>query len=159
MSHTIFSSADISVSQYPFDRITDLRMIKQVNDHAKLTVTGIMSEDVLDKYVEQVEADEILQVTVKDKDRTLPLFQGVITNMSVQAIRDVRSITIEAHSASVKMDIRKESRSYQDEQMTYNQLFRNMLKAYPASDLIDEATGGKAIGSLLVQYQETDGFL
>lgn len=72
MSHTIFSSADISVSQYPFDRITDLRMVKQVNDHAKLTVTGIVSEDVLDKYVEQVEADEVLQVTVKDKDRTIP---------------------------------------------------------------------------------------
>ncbi|WP_334073513.1 MULTISPECIES: phage baseplate assembly protein V [Paenibacillus] len=160
MNQTIISSADISVSQYPFDRITDLRMVKQVNDHAKLSVTGIVSEEVLDKYVEQVEADEVLQVTVKDKDRTIYLFQGIITNMSVQAIRDVRSITIEAHSSSVGMDIRKESRSFQDEHMTYNQLFRNILKAYPASDLIDEATDGKAIGSLLVQYQETDwGFM
>ncbi|GIO31566.1 MULTISPECIES: contractile injection system protein, VgrG/Pvc8 family [Paenibacillus] len=156
MSQTIYSSADISVSHYRFERITDLRLVKQVGEHVKLSVSGVVSEEMLDKYVEQVEADDTIRVTVRDKDKVITLFQGVITNMSVQAVRDVRTMTIEAHSSTITMDFRKESRSFQNEHMPYSQLFKRVMASYPKSDMIDEASQGKNIGGLIVQYQETD---
>lgn len=156
MSQTIYSSADIKVSHYQFERITELQLVKEMNDHVKLSISGIVSDKMLDKYVEQVEADDTIQVTLQGKERTIHLFHGVITNMSVQAVRDVRSITIEAHSSTIKLDVRKESRSFQNQSMTYGNLFKRVMSSYSKSDVIDEATNGKSIGSLLVQYQETD---
>ncbi|RRJ63176.1 phage tail protein [Paenibacillus oralis] len=156
MSEAVYTSAHIVVSHYKFERITELVIHKLMNDHGKLLLSGIISEDLKDKYIEQAEASDTIQVAVQDQDKPVPLFYGVITNISVQATRGVRSITIEAHSLSALMDIRKQTRSFQNKTLTYKSLFHRLIASYPDSDLIDEASQGKTIGGLLVQYQETD---
>ncbi|WP_019637149.1 phage baseplate assembly protein V [Paenibacillus fonticola] len=156
MSEIIYTSANIIVSNYKFERITELVIEKQVNEHAKLKLSGIISEDMQDKYIEQANASDTIRVAVQDKDKAIPLFHGVITNISVQAARGVRSIAIEAHSLSILMDIRKETGSVQNKELPYKSLFHRIIANYPDSDVIDEASQGKKTGGLLVQYQETD---
>lgn len=153
---TIHSSANLSVSNYQFERITEFRLTRTVNDHAKMTVSGLVPEEMLDKYVERLEANENLEVKLRESGKDIVIFCGPVTNMKVEAVRDVRRLMIEAHSSTINMDYRKESRSFQNKQMTYKQLFERVMSAYPKADFKDMATDGQAIGTLLVQYKETD---
>ncbi|MGG3284432.1 contractile injection system protein, VgrG/Pvc8 family [Paenibacillus solani] len=153
---TIHSTANITVSPYQFERITEMQLVRPMNDHARITISGIVAEEMLDKYVEQLEAGDQIEVKLREKNKETIIFRGPVTNMRVEAVRDVRSLTIEAYSSTINMDVRKESRSFQNKQMSYPQLFQRVMAGYSKSDFIDNATGGKSIGSLLVQYQETD---
>ncbi|WP_068777098.1 phage baseplate assembly protein V [Paenibacillus sp. FJAT-26967] len=156
MSPSIYTFTDISVAPYKFERITDLKLVKEVNEHTKLTISGIVPEDMLDRYVEQADENEHIAVSVQDEGRTLVIFQGIVTNMAVQAVQNVRTITIEAQSSTLLMDIKKKTRSFQNSQQTYNGLFDRITGSYANSDVVVEASGGTSVGGLLVQYKETD---
>lgn len=156
MNQHIYTYADISVSDYQFERITELSLVKEMNEHVKLSISGVIPENLLDKYVEQADANDMIEVILDDEERSQILFKGIITNMSVHAINDVRYLRIEALSSTIKMDICKESRSYQNKQLTYGNLFKDIVSSYPNSDVIADVLEGKAIGDLLVQYKETD---
>ncbi|GKS12212.1 hypothetical protein YDYSY3_32120 [Paenibacillus chitinolyticus] len=156
MSQTVFSFADISVAPYKFEKIMDLHLDKAVNEHAKLTLSGIVPEEMLDRYVEQADENEQIAVSVRDGERTTVIFQGIVTNMAVKAVHNVRTLTIEAQSSTLLMDIRKVTRSFQNKQMTYRGLLDRIAGSYPNSDVVVEAAGGTSIGGLVVQYKETD---
>lgn len=53
------------------------------------------------------------------------------------------------------MDREKPSRSFQNAKMTFQELAQEILANYKDADLI-YAAAGKAVGSLIVQYEETD---
>lgn len=156
MSQSVLTYSNLFVAPYQFEKITDLNLIKQVNEHAKLTLTGIVPEEKLDQYVERADENERVEVFVQEGDRKHVLFQGVVTKLSVHAVRDVRSITIEAYSATFQMDVAKKTRSFQNKQLAYRDLFAEITGTYPEADVVDEASAGKQTGGLLVQYKETD---
>ncbi|MED4570701.1 phage tail protein [Brevibacillus agri] len=156
MSQSVYTYADIFVSTYQFEKITQLSLIKQVNDHIKLTVSGIVPEEKLDQYVEQADENERIEVSVQDGARKRVLFQGIVTKLSVRAVRGVRYIDIEAYSATLQMDVAKKTRSFQNKQRTYRDLFAQITGEYPSAHVVDEASDGRKIGGLLVQYKETD---
>ncbi|MBG9792939.1 Mu-like prophage tail protein GpP [Paenibacillus dendritiformis] len=153
---TVYTSANVVVAPYQFERLLDLTLIKQLNEHVKLSVSGIVPEERLDQYVDEADDHTQLEVYVQDGERQIVLFQGVVTTMAVQANRNVRTLTIEATSATILMDLRKKNRSYQNAGVAYRDLFAQLTKAYPNGDVVDEASGGRSIGQLIVQYQETD---
>lgn len=54
------------------------------------------------------------------------------------------------------MDIEKKSASYQEKQQTYQIILNEIAQEYGGGDIMDFISEGKSIGSLLVQYEETD---
>ncbi|MED1722886.1 phage baseplate assembly protein V [Brevibacillus parabrevis] len=156
MSQNVFTYADLFVSSYQFEKMTQLHLSRQLNEHSKLTLSGIVPEEKLDQYVEQADENERIELFVQDGARKRVLFQGVVTKLSVQAVRNVRHIVIEAYSTTIQMDIAKKTRSFQNKQLAYRDLFAKITAQYPEADAVDEASGGKQIGGLLVQYKETD---
>ncbi|UHA74780.1 contractile injection system protein, VgrG/Pvc8 family [Paenibacillus sp. 481] len=156
MSQAVYTYTNVFVAPYQFETITDLKLTKQTNEHAKLTISGIVPESKLDQYVVRANEQEHIELFVQDEDNKIVLFQGIVTSIAVQAVRNVRSITIEARSSSYLMDIKRESRTFQNKQLAYTELFSTIGQSYPQYDVIDEASQGKSIGGLLVQYKETD---
>ncbi|OAB45498.1 phage tail protein [Paenibacillus glacialis] len=155
MSEVIYTLSDISMKSSPFDKITDLRLHRQVNEHVKLSIGGIIPEDKLDQYVEQIDENEIIEVFVTQDKREITLFKGVITNIAVQVDRNVRTMIIEASSKTFLMDIKKENRSFQNSQQSYSDVFSVITQSYPQADVVDASSNGALIGGLLVQYRET----
>ncbi|WP_213431245.1 contractile injection system protein, VgrG/Pvc8 family, partial [Paenibacillus dendritiformis] len=153
---TVYTSANVVVAPYQLERLLELRLIKQLNEHVKLSVSGIVPEERLDQYVDEADDHTQLEVYVQEGERQIVLFQGVVTTMAVQANRNVRTLTIEATSATILMDLRKKSRSYQNAGVAYRDLFAQLTGAYANGDVIDGASGGQSIGEFIVQYQETD---
>ncbi|WP_438347716.1 phage tail protein [Paenibacillus sp. FA6] len=132
-----------------------MSLIRQVNEHVKLAISGIIPESKLDQYIEQIDENESIEICVTNDNREMVLFKGIITNIAVQVDRNVRTMTIEASSKTFLMDIKKESRSFQNSQQSYSDVSSTITSSFPQADVVDAASKGASIGGLLVQYRET----
>lgn len=156
MSEVVHTYADIVISPYTFEEILELKVTKELNEHGKLYISGIIPEEKLDEYVENSNDNEQVEILIKEGENNIILFQGMVTNLAVRATNNVRVMTVEALSTTFLMDIKKKSHSFQNPNTTYSSIFNKITDEYPNSQGIDEASNGKAIGGLLVQYKETD---
>ncbi|MFJ7888352.1 DUF6531 domain-containing protein [Lysinibacillus xylanilyticus] len=153
--HMISTYEDL-VLEWPYSLIhLDKLTIKhKANDHARLYFTGMIAEEQAQKYIQRVNHTD--EVVVKFGRDSAILFSGRIENAELQASQGVHYVSVEAVSFTADMDIAKRSRSFQDANMTYVQLINHIVKAYPNGDYIDQASNGQAIGSIAIQYLETD---
>ena len=62
----MYTAGDILIEPYKFQKITKLKLIRELNEHAKLYISGIISDENVDKYVETAGAEETIKVSVKD---------------------------------------------------------------------------------------------
>ncbi|WP_238900448.1 phage tail protein [Clostridium sp. YIM B02500] len=152
-----YTQGDILIEPYKFQKITKLKIISELNEHSKLLISGIISDENADKYVEEAEAQETINVSLKDdKGNTIILFNGLLTKIGIKAKNDVRDLEIEALSKTFLMDIRKVSGSYQDEKLTYREIFKQKNNRYNDVVMIDNVTSQTKIDEFIVQYKETD---
>ncbi|MBN1051966.1 phage tail protein [Clostridium botulinum] len=153
----VYTDGDILVKPYIFQRIEKLKLINELNEHAKLYISGIISDEIVDKYVESTSPYESIAVALKDdQGNIIDLFRGIVTNVGINAIDNVRTLEIEALSKTFLMDIQKRSRSFQNENNSYEDAIRMVNSQYRDIQFIDNATYGAKIDKLLVQYKETD---
>lgn len=156
MSDSIYTYSNISISPYKFQKILEFKLSQELNEHAKLTIRGIIDEEKLDEYVENSNDNEKLEVSIIDENSTKILFKGIVTNILIDASNNVRTLSIEAMSETILMDIKKKSRSFQDEKSRYSDIFKTITKEYENASVIDESSKGKMIEGLFFQYNETD---
>lgn len=153
----MYTQGDILIAPYKFQKITKLKVIRELNEHAKLYISGIIDEENADKYVETADAESSILMSVKDeKNSVTNVFQGVVTNIQVNANKDVRTLEIEALSRTFLMDIKKKSRTFQNENSSYGEVFNIVNSGYNNLQMLDSITNGTKIDKLLVQYKETD---
>ncbi|EHI97923.1 hypothetical protein CDLVIII_1221 [Clostridium sp. DL-VIII] len=153
----VYGQGDIIVEPYKFQKLTKLKIINELNEHSKLWLSGIISDENTDKYVENAEAEETINVSLKDDDgNTTVLFNGYVTKIGIKAQNDVRTLEVEALSKTFLMDVRKVSGSYQDTKLTYGEIFKKKNASYGDLVMVDNITNGTKIDGLIVQYKETD---
>lgn len=137
--------------------IIELQLIKAINDHARLSFTGIISETVKERFLKNIDTQTPVEVdTVKDGNPLRNLFKGLVTDVEMRSIRDIHYIEIKGISYTYLMDIKVKKRSFQDKEMKYADLVKKVLDDYSGSDFIDQATDGKKTGKFILQYLETD---
>lgn len=151
-----YTYGDILISPYKFKKIKKLKITREINEHGKLYISGIISDKHIDKYVEVADGEASIKVSVEDDDGVTDLFEGIITNISINASSDIRTLEIEALSKTFLMDIEKKSRSFQKEAYTYDDVINIVNSGYSNIQMIDNVTYGAKIDKLLVQYKETD---
>ncbi|QPQ30126.1 hypothetical protein [Lysinibacillus sp. JNUCC 51] len=157
MSGIVTAYHNIQISPFKLVSIQELTLTKKMNEHATLRFTGIVPEEVRDQYVEMTESYSAIEVNQLDHlGAPTPLFKGVILGVKVHTIRGIYYIEVEAASNTYFLDIKKKNRSYQDKEMTYSSLFKQLSPFYPGLDVIDEATKGGKLGKFTLQYRETD---
>lgn len=153
----VYTYGDFTVSPYKFEKIKMLKITRELNEHAKLYINGVISDESLDKYVEEADDEASIKVSVKDDEGNITdLFEGIICNIGIDASNDVRTLEVEALSKTVLMDIEKKSRSFQNENYSYEDIFNSINSEYGSAQIYDEATNGAKIDKLIVQYKETD---
>ena len=153
----VYTQGDIIVEPYKFQKITKLKLVNELNEHSKLCISGIISDENSDKYVEEAEAEETIKVSAKDNENNeITLFEGVVTKVGIKASNDVRTLEVEALSKTFLMDIKKINASYQNENLTYAKLFKQKNSSYSDVVMVDNITNGTKIDEFIVQYKETD---
>jgi len=153
----VYTQGDITIEPYNYVQITKLKLIRELNEHAKLYISGIISDEYVDNFVEAAGAEETIKVSVKDDEMNITvLFEGIVTKVGIKAKNNVRTMEIEALSKTFLMDIKKNSGTFQNENLTYEDVFNQKNRGYSNIYMVDIITNYTKIDGFLVQYQETD---
>lgn len=148
---------DLEVTPFMFESIQELAIVKQINEHATLRLTGIVPEELKASYMEMNHARTNIAVTQKtEQGGKIHLFQGMIMSMQIHQVRDVYQLELEAVSLSYQFDVTRKERTFQDTGMAYSQLVDKVVQDYDGADVMDAASNGAVIGRVVLQYRETD---
>jgi hypothetical protein len=84
------------------------------------------------------------------------LFMGLTANIGIKVVRDIYYLEVEGVSHTEKLDIKLRDRSFQDKDMKYSQLLKEVISAYPGGDIQDNISKGKTLSQFTLQRNETD---
>jgi hypothetical protein len=153
----VYTYGDIIVSPYKFEKINKFRLVQEINEHARFYISGILSEESTDEYVETASENQTISVALTNADQSIePFFNGIVTNISISVKNNVRTLEIEALSYTYLMDTLKCSATFQNEQFTYTNVFNKINSKYGSYSMVNNVTGSIKVNQLLVQYRETD---
>lgn len=157
MSSTITYGNIKLVSPFDIQHLDQLRIEKENNEHARIYLTGIIPEDKKASYIDSVSSKDILEVSqISDDSSTTVLFKGTITSIEIKAVRGIFYIIVEGVSCTYELDIKLKSRSFQDKDMLYTDMIKEVIKDYPGADFIDTSAKSKKLDKVVIQYDETD---
>ncbi|KEQ26477.1 hypothetical protein [Paenibacillus tyrfis] len=133
-----------------------VRITQRINDHAKAYFTGIVRDDVKERYVEMAESSTTLEISYRKEDgKLIDLFKGRLMNIRVRAAANVYYIVGEAVSNTYAMDMKINRRTFQNQKLTYHKLVENLLGNYSGANWnssLDQTT----LQKFTMQYDETD---
>lgn len=133
--------------------ILDCQVESRMGEHSRLTLLACVDRE--EEFLYELPLYPPVEVVLQDGDREECLFAGIVTDVRITTQGQVKVARIEGKSSSWLMDRTRRSRSFQDTGMSFRALAERVLEDYPGSALY-YAAPGQAIGSLLVQYEETD---
>ena len=157
-------------SPYRLLNIEDIKIEYKPNEHGYLYLRCLIDDSVnFENVIEATTEDEIIiyeqqdeenientDINVIDESKSRILFYGNIKNISTTNTDGVYYLEIEGISCSSKLDIKKKSRSFQNVNMTYDELVAETVKDYYGCSFEICVGKGEKIGKALFQYKETD---
>lgn len=145
------------VSPYEVQTLHDLTFVQTINDHARLSITGIIPESKKDSCIQLASSSDCIELYQKNNgQRGRALFKGQVNEIAVRMVRGVYQIEIDAVSSTFQLDCKQNVRSFQHDKMTYNEMLKLILANYPGADIIDTASKATTLKQFILQYKETD---
>lgn len=145
------------VSPYDIQTLHTITLTQTVNDHARLSITGFIPAEQKDSCMQIASTtDQIELYQKRNGQRLQALFKGQVTEMAVRTVRGVYQIELEAITSTFTLDCKQKYRSFQDNKMTYQTLFKKVLEDYSGADVIDTVAKATPLKQFILQYKETD---
>ena len=145
----------LTCDKYEFISILEVTGRKAANEHATLYVKGHIAADG-DEYVLRSSAGQSVTFTASDWDGDKKIFNGIISDINIHTENEMRILTVSVISRSTLMDLDRYIRTFQDSNMTYATVTSRMEEVNPDFNFLWPTHGGEPIGSMTVQYYETD---
>ncbi|AZK46680.1 hypothetical protein [Paenibacillus lentus] len=150
-------SSYVRIAPFELERLQELTVTKQMNEHVRLRFTGIVPESRKDSYVQMADAQTSIVVTeTNEQGEQGTLFHGMVLDVEVHMTQGVYAIAVEAVSHTYRWDLQPKERSFQDVGMSYKALMNQIVSSYSGANLLDYASNGSTLPSMILQYQETD---
>ncbi|VBB09033.1 phage late control gene d protein (gpd) [Lucifera butyrica] len=143
------------VSPWKILSVFKLSIRKELNEHAVLHLTAMLSEADGVKAALRETVNDRIQIYIDDAERKATLFKGILQEVGVHAEYGFYTLTAVFLSESVLLDTQLKSRSFQNTQLAYRDIVTKIIQDYPGKKF--ECTAAKAIiDGPLLQYEETD---
>ncbi|MFT8349925.1 late control protein D [Clostridium saccharoperbutylacetonicum] len=155
-------------SPYELMKIVDIKIENRPNEHGYLYLKCLVdekmnfdisikasSEDKIIVY-EALKAGNTTNVNEVDEGNSRRLFSGIVQNVRTSNDSGLYYLEIQALTLSIKLDVKKKSRSFQNVDMTYDNLINSVLFEYTGYGFTQYTGKGQKIGKPLFQYKETD---
>jgi hypothetical protein len=140
---------------FPTDDILELSLSRKAGEHSRFFIRGIATKEAAARVLEEFDGSQRVTLSLRDGESMKPRFTGVVTGCAAKHRGDVHELSAEAVGLSLLLDTKKNRRSFQNAEMTHEQLAKAVISSYEDADLI--LTGeDRAIGDMFVQYEETD---
>ena len=158
-------------SPYELMKIVDIKIENKPNEHGYLYLKCLIDENInFDYTIKASTEDEIcvyeeledtndekeVNINEVDERNSKRLFYGIVQNIRTTNVNGIYYLEIQALTSSIKLDIKEKSRSFQNVDMTYNDLINNMLTDYSGYGFTQNIGKGQKIGKPLFQYKETN---
>ncbi|TYQ16963.1 UNVERIFIED_CONTAM: hypothetical protein Cloal_3553 [Acetivibrio alkalicellulosi] len=154
MANVVYGNIKV-VSPFEILYLCQLKIHKCLNQHTRVSFTGVIHPDKKDSYVNSVSVSDTIQVSKVDSSEDI-LFKGIVSNIEINAVRGIHYLKVEAVSATYNLDIKFKRRSFQHKDMTYKDLIKEVIKDHSGTDFIDTVSKGKVLEKFIIQYDETD---
>ncbi|MCM1258325.1 MAG: phage late control D family protein [Roseburia sp.] len=153
----IISFENLVVAPYVVERLLDVRLEHQINEHSTFYFKALLPEEKKDSYVKDGgQGGDVSLLSTGSGAQTEILFQGMVQDVEIMAVQGSYYIEVYAISNSFQLDTVRKSRSFQDKQMTYEKLVKQVTADYPGAAVKDMASKGAKTGQLIVEFEETD---
>jgi phage baseplate assembly protein gpV len=149
----VITYQELQLANYDIVYMKAFKMVQTINDHAHMELVALLDQETKEKMIE--DQTEAVEVCFFEKDEKTVLFTGLITSFELQTDGELYELKLEAKSASFCMDLVKQSRSFQNLQMTSWELVKEVMKNYSRGDCSLQIPN-MPIGELVIQYEETD---
>ncbi|NFS28747.1 hypothetical protein FDF12_14995 [Clostridium botulinum] len=154
---------------YEILKIEDIKILCKPNEHGKVYLKCLIDDSVNFKYsieastndkicvYEEIENTDLNNNENKtnEEKRTI-IFYGIIDNIKTTNINGIYYLELEGSSSSSLLDIEKRTRSFQDINMSYDELINEILKNYEGYGFTQCMSRPMSIEKPLFQYKETD---
>lgn len=143
---------NISITGINYKRLLDIQIEQSVNNHATAKITCEFESNNMDRLL-AMGKEGLVRITTSAEGQPNILFCGVKKNVSVQCENEYKTLLIELASTSYLLDIEKKERTFQNTQMSCEELMNKIAggKAFIQFNATD-----KPVGSLIYQANETD---
>lgn len=145
----------IVLNGYQIEHILSLEMQEEVNDHGKLHLTAVISEELAEQYVYTTTPMMPVTLSYQSDNGMKTLCRGIVTEIQVNCQGNTYYMDLEVKGKTYAMDIVEHSRSFQKTSMTVHQLIKEVMSGYDDYDCIIQIPD-EQIQRLVVQYKETD---
>ncbi|SFE66380.1 Phage late control gene D protein (GPD) [Paenibacillus algorifonticola] len=150
-------NSHIKITPFAVERLHELKIVKAINEHVRLTFSGIVPESSRDSYVHMADAQTSIKVTdIDEQGNQVTLFHGMVLGVQILQANGVYTIRAEAVSHTYLWDAAPKDRSFQNKGLLYEQLAKQITGDYARAQVIDFASDGAALGNMVLQYRETD---
>ena len=145
-------------SPYEILEIEDIKIKSIPNEHGYLYLKCLIDDNINERYSVEASTNDKIKVyeETNDKDEEATIFNGIIQNIITIHDNGVYYLEIEALTSSSELDIEEKSRSFQDVEMSYDELINEILKDYSGYSFTQCMDRPQEIGHPLFQYKETD---
>jgi phage baseplate assembly protein gpV len=145
------------ISPYGPIQLTDFKISSKPNQHTRVSFNGMVDAAQKDSCITKAGVQDLIEINLTDADQKVrTLFKGVVTQISVKTVRGIYYLEVEALSSTYLLDLKLKNRSFQNLQMSYNELFQKVLADYSQGSFTDRTTQGAKLQGVIIQFQETD---
>ena len=149
----VISYLNIEVAGFAFQKLETLTIQHKPNQHAVAEVVGEIASDKAADMVKRIDEMALVKITTTAEGQEGTLFCGCVNGITLEQANDYSRIRLSLCSTSRLLDSTHINRSYQNTKKSYNQILSENIAA--VGDLHMMVTD-KQIGTLIMQYKETD---
>ena len=142
----------IIIKDIEYIELLQLEINHRANEHAFAKLTLIMEEEKAQKFITQADMDKI-KIAATFNKKEIVLFLGYITNLQLQPTPDYSRLTIELMDASILLDLKRESGSFQKLDAQYLDVLTPAYK--DSKGKVQFKATDKAIEKMIIRLNET----
>lgn len=146
----------IHISHFNFIAIDKLEIDRTVGEHATARIRGSIRDQDAEDYRKQLLEKIWVKIEAEDESgEKRILLAGVIAGFTLESLQHVYVLELILKSGTYLMDGIPHFRSFQDQSLTYRDMFQMINSPYGESGLMAENCVDTAV-DFLMQYKETD---
>jgi hypothetical protein len=138
-----------------FESVQDITVRQAACEHATARLRGVLTE-AGSEYLAGKIAGEKVAVLDSETGAYPPIFEGMITGVRFSTENGLNTAELELSAGSVLLDLEEKSKSYQNTELTYDEIIADVLSDFSGGDsVIAGEISGKRIGNPVIRYRET----
>ncbi len=147
------SHLNLMVEGFPFTKIISLVITHEPNRHGLAEIVGEIPADAEKDTLGRLDESTMVAIKTGAEGQPVILFHGCVLGASLQQDNAYSRVVLKLSSTSRLIDITKKNKTYQNTTLTHSRILEKNIQ--DKADL-HMMVSDRAIGSLLMQYGETD---